>query len=368
MPKNICRWGFLSTAAIGRKNWKAVRLSGNATVTAVASRTTLAAQQFIQECMDEVPMSPERPVAVEGYEALLQRDDVDAVYIPLPTAMRARWVRQAAASGKHVLCEKPVAIDHAQALDMVQACREHGVQFMDGVMFNHSRRLEAMKADLTGAGGIGSLRRAYAAFTFNGGDDFNRSNIRTDSRLEPHGCLGDLGWYSIRILLWAFGYQLPVAVTARSLRGLQGEHSPAPVPGEFSAELFFPGGATAALYNSFVTENQQIAIFSGDRGYVQLDDFVLPFYSPERSWTCNQNVLEVDNCRWNMRQHANRKAINEYPSGEANAQEVNMIRTFSQLVNEQCLDDFWPEITLKTQRVLDACYASAQQAGKQIAL
>ncbi|QEG40022.1 Gfo/Idh/MocA family protein [Roseimaritima ulvae] len=366
MADTTCRWGFLSTAGIARKNWKAIRLSGNGTVSAVASRSQNAADRFIDECMQEVPMSSGRPAAVEGYEALLQRDDVDAVYIPLPTSMRLEWVLKAAAAGKHVLCEKPIAGTLSDAQQMVDACRSHGVQFMDGVMFSHSRRLDAMKPDL--AKFCGNLRRITTQFTFNGGEEFNRENIRTDSRLEPHGCLGDLGWYTIRMILWAMDFQLPESVTARTLRQLQGSASPAGVPGEFSAELFFAGGVTASFYNSFVTEHSQLVTLSGDAGYISLDDFVLPSYSSERVWTGHQNYLEIDNCRWNMQARPTRRSVNEYPGGEPNAQEVNMVRTFGDIVGSGQLDPFWPEIAIKNQTVLNACRESADNDGARVTL
>ena len=102
MSESACRWGFLSTAAIARKNWKAVRLSGNGRVTAVASRSAARAQDFIDSCAAEVPQMG--PVAAVGsYQEILDRDDVDAVYVPLPTGIRKQWVIKAAAAGKHVL-------------------------------------------------------------------------------------------------------------------------------------------------------------------------------------------------------------------------------------------------------------------------
>lgn len=366
MDSKLCRWGFLSTAAIGRKNWKGVRLTGNATVTAVASRKAEAAETFIEECSREVPMLPERPAAVEGYDALLERDDVDAVYIPLPTSMRLEWVKKAAAAGKHVLCEKPIAGSWDEAQQMVTACREAGVQFMDGVMFSHSDRLTKLHKRLHEDRVIGNLRRIQAAFMFCGGPEFERHNIRTNSTLEPHGCLGDLGWYTIRLILWALNFELPERVVARTLKPLQGDASPAPVPGEFSAELFFSGGVSAGFYNSFVTEHQQLAGFGGDAGYITMEDFVLPFYSPELGWHENKNVLEIDNCRWNMRQHQRWLAVHEYGGGEANAQEVRMLRTFSDLVNKGRIDPFWPEIALKNQQVLEACRQSADAGGREV--
>jgi predicted dehydrogenase len=358
---------MMGTAAIARKNWKAIRLSGNGRVSAVASRQAATAERFIDQCSDEVPMTP-RPAAVEGYAELLRRDDVDAVYIPLPTAMRYEWVIAAAEAGKHVLCEKPVAVSTDHARQMIEACQRNGVQFMDGVMFSHSRRLEALRQTLGPDGACGRIRRITSHFMFHGGPEFNQSNIRVHSQLEPHGCLGDLGWYTVRFILWAMQYALPERVTARILTPLQGETSEAPVPGEFSAELFFADGVSAHFYNSFLTEHQQFARISGDRGYVTVDDFVLPYYGPELAWSSHQNVLEIDNCRWNMNPHPQRHAVAEYGGGEANAQEVHMVRRFGEIVQSGQLDPHWPEIAFKTQQVVDACLESAQHGGRFVSL
>ena len=69
-----------------------------------------------------------------SYEALLDDPAIDAVYIPLPPSMHREWTIKAAEKGKHVLCEKPLAMTASEAREMVASCREHGVQLMDGVM------------------------------------------------------------------------------------------------------------------------------------------------------------------------------------------------------------------------------------------
>ena len=108
----LCRWGILSTAAIAKKNWRAIAQSKSGTLVAVASRRLEAAKAFIHECQANTPQKQE-PEAIEGYEALLDRKDIDAVYIPLPTGLRKKWIIAAAESGKHVLAEKPAALSTA---------------------------------------------------------------------------------------------------------------------------------------------------------------------------------------------------------------------------------------------------------------
>ncbi len=367
MTLDRCRWGFLSTAAISRKNWKSIALSPGGTLTAVASRDHAKAVEFIDQCAAEVPFSP-LPAALGSYDELLSRNDVDAVYIALPTAIRKEWVIKAAQAGKHVLCEKPIACTTADAAEMIEACRLGGVQFMDGVMFNHSARLSCLRTELNRDGGIGSVRRINTHFSFAGGEQFERENIRAMSQLEPQGCLGDLGWYCLRFTLWVMNYQMPTSVIAHTHRTLQGAGGKSPVPGELSGELFFAGGASAGFFCSFLVENQQLATISGSGGYLTLSDFVLPFYDAEVSFSAHQNVLEIDNCRWNMRRHASRIAVAEYASGERLSQEVQMIQAMNELVISGQTNRHWPEIAMQTQRLMDACRASADRGGLRIDL
>ncbi len=89
--------------------------------------------------------SLQTPQAVGSYEDLLARKDIDAVYIPLPTALRREWVIKAAEAGKHVLGEKPAALNATEVAEMLAACERNKVQYMDGVMFMHSARLPMVR-------------------------------------------------------------------------------------------------------------------------------------------------------------------------------------------------------------------------------
>jgi predicted dehydrogenase len=286
----------------------------------------------------------------------------------LPTALRREWVIKAAEAGKHVLGEKPAALNATEVSEMLAACKRNNVQYMDGVMFMHSQRLPMIRKILDDPNQLGQLRRMVSQFSFAGDAAFCDSNIRTSSELEPYGCLGDLGWYCARFFLWVFKGQMPNEVRARTLTTLQGKASPAAVPGELSAELIFPGGVTATFYNSFLTDHQQWVHLSGSKGYLKLNDFVLPYHAPEAEVFVGKDVFNIDNCVFNMENHLQRFAIHEYASGAANAQEVNMIRTFSNLAISKTIDDQWPSWTLKTQQILDACFLSAARNGEAVKL
>jgi predicted dehydrogenase len=367
MSESVCRWGFFGTSAIARKVWKAVRVSGNGRVAAVASRSIERAQAYIDQCSGEVPQS-QPPAAVGSYEALLQRDDIDAVYIPLPTGMRKPWVIAAAAAGKHVLCEKPAATDVDDLRAMVDACDAAGVQFMDGVMFDHSARVEALESAIHDDAAIGPVRRIQTHFSFPGDQSFQQSNIRTDAALEPHGALGDLGWYCIRFTLRMMRLQMPTRVCGRTLTGLRGNDSSGDVPGEFAGEMMFDGGVSAPFYCSFLSANQQTATVSGEAGYITVDDFVLPFYGGESAWTRHSHELSIDNCRWNFSRHSERKSVREFASGEPNSQEVVMVRRMGQIALSGEIDAFYPQLSLKTQTILNACRQSDAAGGSWVTL
>jgi predicted dehydrogenase len=359
MPSNVCRWGILGAANIARKNWKAIRNAENATLTAVASRDPARAKQWLDANQVECPF-PTAPVAC-GYEDLLKRPDVDAVYIPLPTGIRREWVVKAANAGKHVLCEKPCAPDAKELRAMLDACKAKNVQFMDGVMFMHGKRLSLLRSVLDDGETVGELRRIVSNFSFAAGDDFLKNNIRVSHAMEPLGALGDLGWYNIRFSLFVMKYALPTKVNGRMLAqcGTDG----APVPLEFSGEMFWPNGVSASFYCSFNTELQQWAHVSGTKGSIAIRDFVLPYFGCESEFIADRPVFNVRGTSYHWESHPKRFAVTEYSDGTPDAQETNMIRNFSALALGGKVDPTWSEIAFKTQTVLDACLASAHKDG-----
>ena len=388
------RWGILGAAEIARKNWKAIREAGDAIV-AVASRDGERARRFIAECQGETPFDA-TPAALGDYDAVLTRADVDAVYIPLPTGIRKEWVVRAASAGKHVLCEKPCAVSVADLQEMLGACRRKGVQFMDGVMFMHSRRLERMAEALGDGKSVGQIKRIQSAFCFRAPEEFYATNIRAHSSLEPHGCLGDLGWYCIRFALWAMKWRMPRQVCGRLLGSFLGSqiadpgrepgrdalprgqvdqqvgpttflHRPAPVPTEFSGELLFEGGVSAGFYCSFVTDLEQWARVSGANGSLRVDDFVLPFSGSELSFDVHRASFHVRGCDFDLKPETRRISVAEHSHGRAGAQEVNLFSNFAAAVRSGRLNAQWPEVALKTQQVMNACLDSANAEGKPVA-
>ncbi|MGA2657671.1 MAG: Gfo/Idh/MocA family oxidoreductase [Verrucomicrobiota bacterium] len=367
MNKPLFRWGILGTAQIARKNWKAIRNSQNGVITAVASRTLERSRRFVAECQAEAPFATP-PRAAGSYEDLLAAEDVDGVYIPLPTGIRKAWVLCAAQAGKHLVCEKPCAVAVGDLVEMLEACRRHRVQFMDGVMFMHSRRLELMRTVLNDGQTVGQIRRIDCRFSFNGPEESFDSNIRAHSQLEPHGCLGDLGWYCIRFALWALDWKLPLRASGRVLCESRAHPGQAPVPTEFSGELFFEGGVSGSFYCSFITQLEQWANISGTQGCLQLPDFVLPFFGCEAAFQTCQPAQHVQGCDFNLEPNARRWAVGEYSNSHPSAQESNLFGHFAQQVQSGSLNRAWPEMALKTQQVMQACRESSLAGGQVVEL
>ena len=365
MAKPLMRWGILGAANIARKNWKAIWNSRNGRVSAVASRDLQRGRRFIEECQAQAPFEP-APLALDRYEDLLALPEVDAVYLPLPTGIRGPWVKRAAEAGKHVVCEKPCAASLAELKEMLAACRANHVQFMDGVMFMHSRRLERIRQVLDDGQTVGPIRRITSAFTFRAEQEFFAANIRARGELEPFGCLGDLGWYCIRFALWAARWKLPERVTGQCLSDFKHPASLSTVPTEFSGELFFADGITSSFYCSFLTENEQWANVSGTRGHLQVPDFVLPFSGAQLAFETGNPVFDVRGCDFEMQPHRRRWLVRERSHSDPTAQESRLFSHFAQQVQSGELNPLWPEMALKTQQVMQACLESARAHGRPV--
>ena len=350
------RIGFLSTAGIGKKNWKAVLNSGNCVITAVASRDIGKSLEFINECQAENPFATV-PAALGSYEELIASPNVDAIYIPLPTGLRKEFVIRAAQNGKHILCEKPCAASVAELEEMLAACKNNSVQFLDGVMFMHSPRLARVREILDDGQSVGQIRRIASAFSFYPGEEFFKTNIRANGALEPAGCLGDLGWYCIRIALWAMNWKMPREVTGKILSQSENLPNRPSAPTEFSAELFYDDGVSVEFYSSFRAAKQQWLHVSGEKGWLCLPDFIHPFDSYEPAFEVNEKMIR---CEAEVKCPP---GVDPMRQGHATAQDTRMWRNFANQIFSGKLNDDWPMWALKTQKILDACHAAAQRGG-----
>ena len=195
------RWGVISTALIGTaKVIPGMQRSNRCDVVAIASRDPELAAQTAGE------LGIARHHG--SYDELLADPDVEAVYIPLPNHLHTEWTLRAAAAGKHVLCEKPLAMSAAQAAEMVEGCRAAGVMLMEAFMY----RLHPMWRrvhELVTAGTIGELQAIQVFFSYRNVDPANIRNIAD----YGGGALMDVGCYAINVARWMFDSE-PIDVTA----------------------------------------------------------------------------------------------------------------------------------------------------------
>lgn len=193
------KWGVLGTADIAKGcTIPGMQQAENCTLYAIAGRSMEKAEQFKKDFGFEK--------AYGSYDEMLHDEQVEAVYIPLPNQLHLEWTMKALKAKKHVLCEKPLAINGKEAEKMFRCARENGVILMEAFAYLHSPIVEAIKKDVEK---LGQLRYMESAFVTS---DYPLENIRM--RKETFGgCTYDLGCYAISQILWMFGEE-PVDVKA----------------------------------------------------------------------------------------------------------------------------------------------------------
>ncbi|KAJ0987394.1 hypothetical protein J5N97_005750 [Dioscorea zingiberensis] len=345
------RFGIIGCAEIARKVSRAIALAPNATVVAVGSRDADKARRFIS-----ANGLPEGTRAHGSYEAVLDDESVDAVYLPLPTSLHVRWAVAAAEKGKHILLEKPTAVCVADLDRILGACDANGVQFMDSTMWMHHPRTAKMRELLSDSERFGQLRAINSIFTFSSDPDFLKNDIRVKPDLDSLGALGDLGWYCIRSILWAADYELPK--TAVALRG--------PVLNEAGvliacgSSFIWEDGKVATFHCSFLTHLTMELCVMGSKGTLHLSDFVVPFEESSAPFTFASNSGFTELVTGWQPLPSKHIVTTELP------QEARMVAEFARLVS--CIkssgskpESSWPAKTRKTQLVLDAVKTSIEK-------
>ena len=189
------RFGIISTADIGVKSVIPAVVASDHEVGAIASRDGASAAALADRF--------DVDAAYEGYEPMFEDESLDAVYNPLPNGLHAEWSKQAADHGLHVLCEKPLGVDAAEAREMGEYCDDRDVTLMEAFMYRFhpltERAAEVVDEEL------GDVRAVTSAFTFRMPD--SAEDIRFDPDLDG-GSVYDVGTYAIsaaRVFLGEMG-------------------------------------------------------------------------------------------------------------------------------------------------------------------
>ncbi len=244
------RWGLLSTARINRAVIPPIRSSSRSELKAVASRDIVKARDYAKAW--------HIPHAVGSYEELLAREDIDVIYNPLPNHLHAEWSIRAAEAGKHVLCEKPLALTLAEVDAMMTAARQHNVVIAEAFMYkHHPQTLKVL--DLLEQETIGELLLVKGAFTFN----LDRPD---DVRWVPEwggGSIWDVGCYPISFARLVANAD-PVEVFGWQVTGATG------IDVVFSGQLKFASGLLAQFDCGFRAPYRTAIEIVGTRGSIEL--------------------------------------------------------------------------------------------------
>eukprot|EP00419_Tripos_fusus_P010708 CAMPEP_0172667604 /NCGR_PEP_ID=MMETSP1074-20121228/8538_1 /TAXON_ID=2916 /ORGANISM="Ceratium fusus, Strain PA161109" /LENGTH=356 /DNA_ID=CAMNT_0013484137 /DNA_START=44 /DNA_END=1114 /DNA_ORIENTATION=+ len=347
-------WGVIGCAGIAGKTCQGIREADNALVVAVASRSLSKAEAFV-----DAHAPGAKPY--DTYDAVLDDERVQAVYIPLPTAIRKEWVLKAAAKGKHVLCEKPLAGNVEDAEDMIKACAEAKVQFMDNTMMMHHSRLKELKQVLQ-APEFGRVKHVVSCFSipFGNDEEWAAANIRLNASLEPMGTLGDLGWYNIRISQWAFDYEPPLQVSCHYI-----ETTAEGVPLTAHALLRYSNGRTATFDCSFKCCLRQWAEVVGQNRTVSWDDLCVT-QEKEKAYYTVATAGIAENAITFPKTILGPDEKPEPFAVKGCVQHKELIRKMSALVCDGTLDADWPRISLQTQKIMMALHESAKKDGEWV--
>lgn len=252
------RWGVMSTAKIGRTSMiPGIQRASRCELVAIASRDEAAARLMA----DDFGV----PTTHGSYEALLSDPEVDAVYIPLPNHLHARWTLAAARAGKHVLCEKPLAMTASDAQEMVDVCAAEGVVLMEAFMYRLHPSWTTVR-ELVASGRIGELRAVQSWFSYFNDDPTNIRNIHA----YGGGALFDVGCYCVNLSRMLFGGE-PVGVKASVIRDPDME-----VDVVTSAILEFDKGVATFTCSTRTEPDQRVHVY-GTEGRITIP---IPFNIP----------------------------------------------------------------------------------------
>jgi predicted dehydrogenase len=246
------RWGVLSTAAIAtRKVIPGMKLGEDTTVDAIASRNLAKAQ--------EAAMALNIPTAYGSYEQLLADPNIDAIYNPLPNHMHVPWTIKAAEAGKHVLCEKPIALTAAEAETLLAVRERTGVKIGEAFMVRSHPQWLRLR-ELLDEGRIGDLRSVAGFFSY---FNINPANIRNRVELGG-GALMDIGCYLVHAARFAFGQQ-PERVVSLI------DRDPEMHTDRLTSAILDFGGAQAVFTCSTQLVPYQRLQFFGTKGRIELE-------------------------------------------------------------------------------------------------
>ncbi|HEX2697880.1 MAG TPA: Gfo/Idh/MocA family oxidoreductase [Anaerolineales bacterium] len=246
----VLNWGLLSTARINRALIPPLNASKRTRLLAVASRSQSSAETYAREW--------NIPRALGSYEALINDPEINVIYNPLPNNMHTEWSVKAVWAGKHVLCEKPLALTVAEVDAMAAASKETGKVIAEAFMYRHQPQTLKVK-ELVDSGTLGKLQTIHGAFTFT----LNREgNFRFDKEMGG-GSIWDVGCYPISYARMILGAE-PIEVFGWQVKGSGG------IDETFVGQMRFANGVLAQFDCGFKSQPRTFMEIVGTEGVLNI--------------------------------------------------------------------------------------------------
>jgi len=326
----MLKFGILSTATIAHEHLiPAIQQADNAQLEGIASRSLKKASRMAERF--------NAPQAFGSYDEMLDSDDIDVVYIPLPTSQHVEWTLKAIKAEKHVLVEKPLALKASEITKLIKARDKTGVTVTEAFMVTYHPQWAKVR-ELLKKKAVGKLRRIESSFTYYNVDG---SNMRNRPELGG-GALPDIGVYPTVCARFATGLEPKSAMATV-------EFDPRFKTDRYANVHLDLSGIDMSFYVSTQMSNRQTMIFHGDKGFIEL---TAPF---------NSNLYEGDEVRLHNADHSETQVFRYTGINQYRLQ----IEAFSRAVAGKKQDYFTLEESVLNQKVIDAIYKSGK-SGKRV--
>lgn len=253
MEKKTVRWGILGCSGIGKsRTIPGLLACENAELYAIAGRNEEKLKAYAE------PFAPKK--LYTDYQALLDDENVDAVYLPLPNGIHMEWVEKAAKAGKHILCEKPMALTEEQVREMFAAAKANGVLLEEAYAYRHAQLAQKVK-EIVDSGAIGRIRYLESKHsTF----DTNRSGIRYQKG-NGGGAVYDVTCYNVSLASYLLGKD------PEDMSVYCGFDKETGVDTSDAVMLRYEEGVTAMLYAGLDAYRRGCYSILGDTGRIDVD-------------------------------------------------------------------------------------------------
>ncbi len=329
------KWGVLGNATIARVCViPALQRSRNGRVHALATRCPQQAMPVVSENRIEH--------VYDSYEALLEDPEIEVVYVPLPNHLHHPWTLKALQAGKHVLCEKPLACNAREALEMAETASRAGLLLMEAFMYRFHPRSRNIRKMVAG-GEIGEPRWVRSSFCFHIGEE--RLTASDNPRMRPEmggGALLDVGCYGVSVARWLLGAE-PTRLQAQAV------YHPSGVDVHFVGTLRFGDSRLATVEASFVSALQQTYAVAGTEASIEQPHNAFIPWDKEALFTMRGKDQETGE---------------DHVIPGADEYQL-MVEHFSEAVSRQTALAFSPEESVHNMKVLDGL-AEAARTGRTI--